>query len=94
MSRLKIETGVMCDDVRREASGKLIAIGLYATNLKLAAFPATLVLFCLIVGNAESAGPLETEFRALLDGIVVVEGKGTAHIEFPGRLLLPIPNSR
>lgn len=56
---LVVKYAIICDDIRKEDTGKLILIGVYSRDIRVAAFPATLVL-SLCVG-IESDEPKESD---------------------------------
>jgi hypothetical protein len=89
--KLKIIAGLFCDDVRTERSGKLIVIGAYGQNITVPSFPATLVLNCLVIAEAQEAGEVDIEFRLSIGNATVTTGKGRAKFA-RGRALLPVQN--
>jgi hypothetical protein len=54
---------VICDDVRREISGKDVIVGAYGGNLIVGRFPTTLMLAFWIQLNAREAGTRTVQFR-------------------------------
>ena len=90
--RYEFETGIVCDDIRREDNGKIIIIGAFARNIALQNFPAQLVLSCLVILNVVEPCELNTEFRASLDDDQVFKAKGKMRITDTGRIFIPLTN--
>jgi hypothetical protein len=69
--------GIVCDDARREDNGKLLLVGVYAGNIIVPRFPATLLL-CLVIA-VDAAGPYEVplELRVKFDRRIIMTGKAT-----------------
>jgi hypothetical protein len=84
---------MLCDDVRREDNGKLIVIGLYAGNIQLSSFPASLALslLCEFITNSDRPIQCEIGISFQLNGEastkgtigVTIDGRGTSHLAFP-----------
>jgi hypothetical protein len=91
-SPLKIKAGLFCEDIRTEKSGKLILIGIYASNIQVASLPATLLLCGVVIGEAVNSGEVDMEFRVLLGDRELVSGKGHVRLDARGPVLLPVPN--
>jgi hypothetical protein len=56
--------GIVCDDVRREDNGKLIVIGMYASDIRLSVLPSHLILSFMIAVDSKKAG--NVKFEALI----------------------------
>lgn len=78
---------ILCDDIRQEASGKLIFVGVYPNNLLLSEFPMTamLTLWVRVHGltNGEHENTLslklgDTEIFAV-EGTLFADGKTAAN---------------
>jgi hypothetical protein len=62
---LTIETVLLCDDVRKEITGKDIVIGVYGEDATVAAFPVTLAFSLYMRVRFPGEGPFLTEFRVI-----------------------------
>ena len=87
MLPLKVETVVLCDDIRQEANGKYLLVGVYGANVVVKGFPADLRLSVWILGLARKPGKAEMRLRiigpqeaTLVEGAIEVEVKETATI--------------
>ena len=80
----KLEYSLLCDDVRREDSGKFIVIGLYGDNILVQSFPALLQLSLLVSVRSQSAGDVPFLLEAMLADQEVYVGEGTLRFEEPG----------
>lgn len=89
---IRIETGLLCDDIRREDNGKMILIGVYGRNLVPSSFPATFVISCLVIGVTEQMKETSLDFRAIFDGNVVWEAQGSSKADYLGKTLIPLQN--
>ena len=90
---VKIETALICDEVRKEDNGKLIIVGLYATNIRFTVLPAAGVFTFLVIAQALKTGDHDVQFRVKLADTVLYESKGgQIHARQPGRVLVPLPN--
>ncbi len=90
-ARLKMQYALVCDDVRREDSGKLILIGVYARDIRLTSVPATLVLSLVV--NVMAPEPLEVdfEFQCIVDEVQKGSAKGHLKLTEAGASLFNIP---
>ena len=89
---IAVHFGIVCDEVRREDSGKLFMIGVYGHDISVASFPARLALTLVISLLAKSPvddHPLEvqTEF----DGETIHSGRGLISINDAGINLIVLP---
>lgn len=77
---LKIDAAVICEDVRMEANGKYMLLGVYTGNIIVAALPARLQLRCYIHGMAHAMGeaPLDLFWKAGDD--VIAEFRGSLSV--------------
>ncbi len=62
MPDLKFDYAVLCDDVRRENTGKDILIGVYGGNVKVPAFPAVFAPVFWISMTAKNVGSYQVDF--------------------------------
>ena len=67
MSSLKVISGLLCDEVRREMNGKLFAIGIYASRIFVASFPSTIFLTGFINVYVETIGEQRFKTRLVVD---------------------------
>lgn len=63
MSSLRVVSGLLCDDVRREANGKLIAIGIYANRIFVGGFPCVLNLTAFVNVSVDTKGEQRFKIR-------------------------------
>lgn len=89
---MKIGSAIFCDDVRREDNGKILMVGAYASEIIVSEFPATLILQCLIVVDADEANKLQLAFEFFMDDHLRTRGRGELTLYNKGRILLPIHN--
>jgi hypothetical protein len=88
----RIEFGIVCDDARREDSGKLIFIGVYANNIVVPSFPAVLVL-CFVIGvHVDVTTETNAKIRVILNDKELYGGNGKMTASLPGRHLFPLKN--
>jgi hypothetical protein len=65
MAKLTIKQCVVCDDIRREISGKDILIGVYGSGINVASFPSPLALAFWMQFDSSDAtpSPIMIEFQ-------------------------------
>lgn len=90
MSEFRIESAILCDDIRREDNGKLLLIGVYGKNIGLLQLPATLVLHVLLIATVGEPGTYRTEFQVLLNSNKLTQGKGNIVVSDAGRNLINV----
>lgn len=73
----------ICDEVRKEASGKLIAIGVYVSNIMVRSVPIDLGLALVFRMKAKRTGTVTFRIRGLLDGVQVAELHGGSKVVRP-----------
>lgn len=61
-SSVKYDTFVLCDDVRQELNGKMLLIGVYATDIGVAQFPATFAFNIHAQGEVLKDGTFSNKF--------------------------------
>lgn len=82
----------ICDDIRIEANGKLILIGVYPTNIGVLQFPVELKLAFYIPTLAQEPGEGFFEARILSPSdAVLVQLKAAMKINAAGRGGIPVP---
>lgn len=60
---LAIDATLLCDDVRREMSGKFVVIGAYSINLVVPSFPQELAFAVYVEGEVITGGELVATLR-------------------------------
>ena len=60
---VRIDYGIVCDDIRQENNGKLFIIGVYSGDILLRDFPNTLNLAMLLHGQATADCSIAIEVR-------------------------------
>jgi len=90
-SPLEISFALVCDDVRREDSGKLIFIGVYGDNISIQQLPGHIVLCLVVFVETKEDFNAQATFRARIDDKVVAQApatldykKGKATFSFSG----------
>ena len=85
---------LMCDDVRKEDTGKLIFIGVYTPDIGVPQIPFTFPRLTFFVA-LESDRPEDHTFRMKLShletGKVVAQGDGGIQMRRPGKTTMIIP---
>ena len=91
--KAEILTALVCDDARKEASGKEIVIGIYTGDILVQAYPASLSLCLWILASFKSKGATPLQLRLVGgDGSQLVHFEGTAEIDQPDTpATLPLP---
>ncbi|WP_426031955.1 hypothetical protein [Cypionkella sp. TWP1-2-1b2] len=88
MSNATAAYAILCDLIRREDNNKLIAVGIYGSELNVGAFPAVLNLSILVRVVFPSAGPHSLKFRVSTNEIkhdfgIDIEAKIKGHDLIP-----------
>lgn len=71
---------LICDDVRKEASGKDILVGVYSGELAVHALPVTLLISLFIEIAPGKTGVQKLRLRALFDDACVYEATATLNV--------------
>ena len=75
---MKIENVIICDQVRKEDSGKHLLIGVYLENILFASFPSKVRLTPWVQLSDEGNRIISIEFRVIdSDNKILYSGKGT-----------------
>ena len=89
---IRVNYGVVCEDIRREDSGKFMLIGVFGRDIRATAMPATLVLAVLANVTTDAAYSGEIEYRCLIAGKVgTAETKGKLVVNEPGNSVIAFP---
>ena len=91
MSKVRLINGFLCDDIRREGNGKLIAIGIYTSKIVTGTFPGGLVLNALVNAVFYEIGDTTFKIRLTADGEVRSEVVVGATVGRVGPDWIPIP---
>lgn len=91
MSKVTIAAAFLCDDVRREDNGKMIAIGIYGNRIFVNAFPAILRLSALTNVSFPSAGRHSFKVRLSVGGEMRQEVTIEAEVRWSGSDWVPLP---
>lgn len=91
---MKFENVIICDQVRREESGKHLLIGVYPHNILFPSFPGTIVLSVWIQMLNEKGGniPVEIRVKDSNDKILTSGGATIQAISHGGLVTLTIPS--
>lgn len=73
-----LEYGIVCDDVRREDNGKLIAVGIYASDIQVSRFPTAIQLRLLLGIRSYKSGSFMFNIRVLQDRKTIFHATGSA----------------
>ncbi|MFO1113035.1 MAG: hypothetical protein U1E38_01205 [Rhodospirillales bacterium] len=88
---LSLRYGIVCEDIRREDNGKLILIGVFARDIGISNFPASLVLALCVSMEVDEPGDFEIEFQFLFRDEISIQGKTSITINDPGLGMIVIP---
>ena len=91
MSRPKAVNGFLCDDIRRENNGKLIAIGIFSKKILVNNFPCGLIVHALVNIVFDAVGDTVFKIRLTVDGQMRSEAEVGARVESVGADWVPIP---
>jgi hypothetical protein len=70
-----VEAVVLCDDIRQEANGKYLLIGVYGSNIVVRGFPTDLRLAIWILAHPKALGRVRARIRVRgPQGSTLVEG--------------------
>ncbi|MGF1619326.1 MAG: hypothetical protein ACFCUR_01785 [Rhodomicrobiaceae bacterium] len=80
--RMKIRHVILCDDVRREDNGKLLAIGVYPKDIVFSKLPADFALTVWLETQQEELGEIPFNLRGHMGNAdeVLFELRGTAKV--------------
>ena len=96
-AEIALRAALLCDDIRREASGKLLLVGTYSGDLLVATIPAVIPLCVLLLAPIARPGRARLEFRFMGGETMLAAGdfSADAAVEDPGALLplgpFPVP---
>ena len=62
---IQFVTALICDDVRKETTGKDILIGVYSSNIAVASIPSELNIVFYIMAHTIESGSIEVKFRMI-----------------------------
>ena len=67
--QIRVNYAILCDDIRREDNGKLLSIGIYASDILLQRFPGVMSLSLLLHASVKKdiATALKIRYRAEFD---------------------------
>jgi hypothetical protein len=85
---LEVGDGLVCDDIRREDTGKLLLIGVYSSAIIVGELPTALVLSLAVKLTAQAPVEAAIQFRVMLNGQKIRGGKGRIRIGSAGPLWL------
>ena len=91
MSKFKVNNGFLCDDVRRENNGKLIAIGIYGNRIFVGNFPCVLNLMAFVNVSVDTAGEQRFKTRLLVDDETRSEVEIASDTVWAGSDWYPVP---
>lgn len=90
MTPPKLNFAFVCDDVRREDNGKMIYIGAYGRDVRVANFPATVILSLVLSFDAQEAGQWEIEIECQAENKTHTKASGDFIADQPGAVIFPI----
>jgi hypothetical protein len=91
MLPVEINAVVMCDDIRREATGKDILIGVYSGDVVVPSFPVQVSSAFWLDIKPKELGPAELELRVSLTGKEPVVLKAGIAVHQIGNFSLSLP---
>jgi hypothetical protein len=53
VAKFRVDGAIICDEIRREDTGKYLLIGVYAEGFALASFPGTATISVMVTGTSE-----------------------------------------
>jgi hypothetical protein len=89
VTKIDIEFAFICDEVRREDSGKLLIIGVYTYDILVINFPVSLVLTVVVSFNIDA--PIETDFELKVSHNGKVMGGGKGHFNLQKSTIIGLP---
>ena len=89
---MKIEYGVICDLVRREDSGKLLVVGLYAADILVPEIPHITPVTLVVWAMPATIGKTSIEVKAELNAKQIVTGLIEMDIQLLKRSIIAFPN--
>lgn len=88
---ISVNSAMVCDDIRTEDNGKIIAIGIYRSEIQLQRLPATMRLKILVGINIKDTGDFKVEFRVIVGGEVGHNIVGNLNANTLGQDWLVVP---
>jgi hypothetical protein len=85
-----ITTALLCDIIRREDSGKLIAIGIYSKSVGIPVMPAIATFNLLLKVETSESGTQRLAVRVLRNGVEYQTLEGDIHTSEPSSDWLPL----
>jgi hypothetical protein len=94
-ARVQVRFGLLCDDIRREDNQKLILIGVYDADVRVAKIPTSLpIQLVLGIDVKEQLESAQLEVMVSLDDETLLTGKGKIGLPSAGKAMLPLPPMR
>lgn len=87
---IKAECAILCDDVRTESNGKILAIGIYKSAVQVDEFPCILSLVFLVGIDVLEAKKVLLEFKVSSNGQKIRHIKGDLEGSVLGRDWIPV----
>lgn len=84
-------TALLCDQIRQEANGKLIAIGIYTSSIVFGSFPIVAQFQILALAKSSDAGSQKISVRVMVLGQENQRFEGELELLKAGEDWLPIP---
>jgi hypothetical protein len=86
-----IKFAIICDDVRREDTGKMIIIGAYGRDIGVSSFPVNIALAAALSFSIDKAGTIPLEVKWSFDGNEISKSHGSIRSDGGGVSLINIP---
>lgn len=83
--------GFLCDEIRKEDNGKLLAFGIYSSNITLGEFPVELGVTLAFRMKAKKLGTTNFKIRALFNGEELMQIHATLDVLISRWDLSPTP---
>jgi hypothetical protein len=71
---MRLDYGILCDQVRKEDNGKLFFIGVYTSDISVPRFPSDVLLTLALAVKPSQVGPHKFELTVSKDGQQLVSG--------------------
>lgn len=89
---MRLDYGILCDQVRKEDNGKLLFIGIYTSDIKVPLFPGLVPLTLVLAFSGARIGRDKVELTAYLNGKMLVSGTTEIDIVSDKRSFAVFPN--
>ena len=78
---MRIHNAIICDQVRKEDTGKHLLLGVYPTDILVSDFPATIILVLWMQLHMDRNGQFDVEFQIRKDRKTISRYKATMSVK-------------